>query len=98
MNPTRSSQIYTIIGEFDLGHMFLLLNAFLLDAIEETYLNLSRTQIELLGGVAALDAKQCNIIEMSATNAVCSTLNMNVWVFVSLHLGYSEEQRSPLAA
>ncbi|WKX95159.1 hypothetical protein Q1695_011985 [Nippostrongylus brasiliensis] len=83
MNPTRSSQLYTIIGEFDLGHTFPLLYAFLPDATEETYLNLFRwfrDQIEPLGGVAALEANQCNFItdyEMSAINAVRSTLNVN---------------------
>ncbi|VDO97387.1 unnamed protein product [Heligmosomoides polygyrus] len=73
LNPTRTSQLYTIIGEFDADHTFPLLYAFLPDGREETYYNMFRTQIEPLGGVAAIEADHCNFLtdfELPAINSI----------------------------
>ncbi|WKY15540.1 hypothetical protein Q1695_000768 [Nippostrongylus brasiliensis] len=82
--PTNTSQLYTIIGEFDGGHHFPLLYAFLPDGREETYQNLFRwfrMHIEPLGGVAAIEADGCNFItdfELPAINAL-STMAVNYY-------------------
>ncbi|WKX89729.1 hypothetical protein Q1695_008959 [Nippostrongylus brasiliensis] len=77
--------LYTIIGEFNDGYQLPLLYAFLTVGTEDTYTTIFRwfrSQIERLGGVAAIEADGCNFItdfEMSAMNAVRSTFNVSYY-------------------
>ncbi|WKX99108.1 hypothetical protein Q1695_014187 [Nippostrongylus brasiliensis] len=81
LNPTRTSQLYTIIGEVDGGHHLPLLYAFLPDGKEDTYRSIwFRSQIAPLGGVAAIEAGSCKFItdfELPAINALRATFNVN---------------------
>lgn len=80
LNPTRTSQLYTIIVDFNAGHTFPLLYAFLPDGREETYYNMFRTQIEPLGGVAATGADHCNFLtdfELPAINSIRAIMDVN---------------------